>query len=155
MENSVRKKAAAKKQEYIPRPVRESPLYELKSVSDLGISSLYGVRIDGKEVEVFQNEFFHFAIPVYEKKGREREVEVTIPDNVKSVRLRPASAGISFERDGSVLKFRVPAGLRVNDRSTAICCVRFMFCSLREWKSRKGYLMSFGKERYTISVRWS
>lgn len=113
MENSVRKKAAAKKQEYIPRPVRESPLYELKSVSDLGISSLYGVRIDGKEVEVFQNEFFHFAIPVYEKKGREREVEVTIPDNVKSVRLRPASAGISFERDGSVLKFRVPAGLRV------------------------------------------
>ena len=113
MENSVRKKAAAKKQEFIPRPVRESPLYELKSVSDLGISSLYGVRIDGKEVEVFQNEFFHFAIPVYEKKGREREVEVTIPDDVKSVRLRPASAGISFERDGSVLKFRVPAGLRV------------------------------------------
>ena len=113
MENSVRKKAAAKKQEYIPRPVRESHLYELKSVSDLGISSLYGVRIDGKEVEVFQNEFFHFAIPVYEKKGREREVEVTIPDDVKSVRLRPASAGISFERDGSVLKFRVPAGLRV------------------------------------------
>ncbi len=113
MEHSVRKKAAAKKQEYIPRPVRESPLYELKSVSDLGISSLYGVRIDGKEVEVFQNEFFHFAIPVYEKKGREREVEVTIPDNVKSVRLRPTSAGISFERDGSVLKFRVPAGLRV------------------------------------------
>ena len=113
MENSVRKKAAAKKQEFIPRPVRESPVYELKSVSDLGISSLYGVRIDGKEVEVFQNEFFHFAIPVYEKKGREREVEVTIPDDVKSVRLRPASAGISFERDGSVLKFRVPAGLRV------------------------------------------
>ena len=113
MENSVRKKEAAKKQEYIPRPVRESPLYELKSVSDLGISSLYGVRIDGREVEVFQNEFFHFAIPVYEKKGREREVEVTIPDDVKSVRLRPASAGISFERDGSVLKFRVPAGLRV------------------------------------------
>ena len=61
MEHSVRKKAAAKKQEYIPRPVRESPLYELKSVSDLGISSLYGVRIDGKEVEVFQNEFFHFV----------------------------------------------------------------------------------------------
>lgn len=113
MEHTVRKKAAAKKQEYIPRPVRESTLYELKSVSDLGISSLYGVRIDGKEVEVFQNEFFHFAIPVYEKKGREREVEVTIPDNVKSVRLRPTSAGISFERDGSVLKFHVPAGLRV------------------------------------------
>ncbi len=106
-------RAIMEKQEYIPRTVRDEPLYELKSVEDLKISSLYRVRIDGKETDVFCNEFFHFAIPVYDRKGQEQEVEVTIPDDGKTVKLRPASAGISFQRDGSVLRFRLPAGYRV------------------------------------------
>lgn len=109
----MRKRAVMEKQEYVPRPVRNEPFYELESVSDLGISPLYKVRVGGEDVEVYGNEFFHFATVVYEEKGRMQEVEVTIPDDAESVRLRPSSAGISFERDGSVLRFRLPAGQRV------------------------------------------
>lgn len=109
----MRKRAVMEKQEYVPRPVREEPFYELESVSDLGISPLYKVQVDGEDVEVYGNEFFHFATVVYGEKGRMQEVEVTIPDDAESVRLRPLSAGISFERDGSVLRFRLPAGQRV------------------------------------------
>ena len=109
----MRKKAVMEKQEYIPRPVRSAPLYELGDVNDLGISSLYKVRVNGEDMDVYGNEFFHFTIMVYEEKGRERQVEITMPDNIEKVRLRPASAGISFEREGVVLRFGLPAGQRV------------------------------------------
>ena len=33
------------KQVYVPRPIKESPLYELKSVDDIKKSELYSVRL--------------------------------------------------------------------------------------------------------------
>ena len=109
----MRKTAVREKQEYIPRPARNEPLYRLESVSDLGISPLYKVRVDGEDVTVYGNEFFHFATVVYGEKGWMQEVEVEIPDDAESVRIRPSSAGISFDRDGSILRFRMTAGQRV------------------------------------------
>ena len=109
----MRKRAAMEKQEYIPRPPRKKPLYELKSTDDLGISSLYKVRINGKEIKVYGNEFFHFAVLVYDRKEEKQEAEVTILEEFESIRLRPSSAGISFEREEAVLRFQLPAGKRV------------------------------------------
>ena len=113
MGDSMRKQVVMEKQEYIPIPARKEPLYQLESVSDLGISPLYKVRVDGEDIDVYGNEFFHFATVVYRERGWMQEVEVTIPDDAESVRLRPSSAGLSFERDGSVLRFRIAAGQRV------------------------------------------
>lgn len=112
MRESVRKKAAMDRQEYRPRKVKSEPLYELQKVEDMGISPLYRVRVDGKDIDVYGNEFFHFAILVYDKKEQMQEVEVTVLDAVKKVKIRPTSLGILFEKDGSVLRFRLPAGKR-------------------------------------------
>lgn len=109
----MRQKVEMEKQEYIPRPARNTPLYELENVQDLGVSSLYKVQVDGKNTDVYGNEFFHFAILVYEEKEKVQEVEITILEDVKKVRLRPSSAGISFEKDGQVVRFRLPTGKRV------------------------------------------
>ena len=49
------------KQVYVPRPIKESPLYELKSVDDIKKSELYSVRIDGTERDVYHTEFFDFC----------------------------------------------------------------------------------------------
>lgn len=68
MRETIRKKVMADKQEYIPRQVKHAPLYELEQVDDLGISPLYKVRVDGKRADVFGNEFFHFAVLVYDRK---------------------------------------------------------------------------------------
>ena len=112
MRESVRKKAAEDRQEYIPRPAKGEPLYELEKVEDLGISPLYRVRVNGKDTDVYGNEFFHFAVLVYDGKEQTQEVEVTVLDEVGKVRIRPASLGILFEKEGSVLRFRLPAGKR-------------------------------------------
>lgn len=112
MRESVRKKAAEDRQEYIPRPAKGEPLYELEKVEDLGISPLYRVRVNGKDTDVYGNEFFHFAVLVYDGKEQAQEVEVTVLDEVGKARIRPASLGILFEKEGSVLRFRLPAGKR-------------------------------------------
>ncbi len=113
MRETIRKKVMADKQEYIPRQVKHAPLYELEQVDDLGISPLYKVRVDGKRADVFGNEFFHFAVLVYDRKEQIREVEVTVLDEFETAKIRPSFAGISFEKDNQVLKFRLPAGKRV------------------------------------------
>lgn len=112
MRESVRKKAAEDRQEYIPRPAKGEPLYELEKVEDLGISPLYRVRVNGKDTDVYGNEFFHFAVLVYDGKEQAQDVEVTVLDEVGKVRIRPASLGVLFEKEGSVLRFRLPAGKR-------------------------------------------
>lgn len=112
MRESVRKKAAEDRQEYIPRPAKGEPLYELEKVEDLGISPLYRVRVNGKDTDVYGNEFFHFAVLIYDGKVQAQDVEVTVLDEVGKVRIRPASLGVSFEKGGSVLRFRLPAGKR-------------------------------------------
>lgn len=112
MRESVRKKAAEDRQEYIPRPAKGEPLYELEKVEDLGISPLYRVRVNGKDTDVYGNEFFHFAVLIYDGKVQAQDVEVTVLDEVGKVRIRPASLGVSFEKEGSVLRFRLPAGKR-------------------------------------------
>lgn len=113
MHGFVRQKVEMEKQEYMPRPARNAPLYELEHVEDIGVSSLYKVRVDGKNIDVYGNEFFHFAILVYEEKEKVQEVEVTVLEEFVYARLRPASAGISFEKNGSILRFPIPAGKRV------------------------------------------
>lgn len=82
MRESVRKKAAEDRQEYIPRPAKGEPLYELEKVEDLGISPLYRVRVNGKDTDVYGNEFFHFAVLVYDGKEQAQDVEVTVLDEV-------------------------------------------------------------------------
>ena len=69
MGDSMRKQVVMEKQEYIPIPARKEPLYQLESVSDLGISPLYKVRVDGEDIDVYGNEFFHFATVVYRERG--------------------------------------------------------------------------------------
>lgn len=109
----MRKQTVREKQEYIPRPIKESPLYELESVEDLGISSLYKVWVDGKEATVYGNEFFHFALLTYEEKGKMQDIKVMVLEAFETVRVRPTSCGVSWERDGLSLRFQLPAGMRI------------------------------------------
>lgn len=109
----MRKQTVREKQEYIPRPIKESPLYELESVEDLGVSSLYQVWVDGKEVSVYGNEFFHFALLTYEEKGKIQDIKVMVLEAFETVRVRPTSCGVSWERDGLSLRFQLPAGMRI------------------------------------------
>ena len=67
------------KQVYVPRPIKESPLYELKSVDDIKKSELYSVRIDGTERDVYHTEFFDFVYAVKEKEEINVEIEVSKP----------------------------------------------------------------------------
>lgn len=148
----MRKRAVMEKQEYIPRPARKEPLYELKSMEDMGISSLYKVRINGEEVQVYGNEFFHFSVLVYDRKEERQEVEVTVLDAFETVRLRPASAGISFEREGSVLRFQLPAGRRaVVELDEDLLCPLYLLQSERvekpehtTYEFRKGNVYNIG-----------
>jgi len=149
----MRKRAVMRKQEYVPRPAGGKPLYELNSVDDLGISSLYKVRVDGKGVNVYGNEFFHFAILVYDRKAQKQEVEVTILDAFQTVRLRPSSAGISFEQDGPVLRFQLPAGRRaILEIDDDLLCPLYLLQSERvekpentAYEFRKGNVYNIGE----------
>ena len=42
-----------KKQEFVPREIREKPLYELESVEDIPVSELYQVKVNGKKQRVY------------------------------------------------------------------------------------------------------
>ena len=38
-----------KKQEYVPREIREKPFYELESEEDIPVLELYQVKVNGKK----------------------------------------------------------------------------------------------------------
>lgn len=84
------------KQVYVPRPIKESPLYELKSVDDIKKSELYSVRIDGTERDVYHTEFFDFVYAVKEKEEINVEIEVSKP--FEKVVIRPYSTRLILKQ---------------------------------------------------------
>ena len=81
------------KQVYVPRPIKESPLYELKSVDDIKKSELYSVRIDGTERDVYHTEFFDFVYAVEVSKPFEKVV------------IRPYSSKVNFKTENTKITF--------------------------------------------------
>lgn len=92
-----------KKQVYVPRPIKESPLYELKSVDDIKKSELYSVRIDGTERDVYHTEFFDFVYAVKEKEEINVEIEVSKP--FEKVVIRPYSSKVNFKTENTKITF--------------------------------------------------
>ena len=70
-----------KKQEYVPREVKERPLYELQSVEDIPASKLYRVKINGTEQKAYHTEFFDFVSFLGE--NGESDIEITGGDGTK------------------------------------------------------------------------
>lgn len=91
------------KQVYVPRPIKESPLYELKSVDDIKKSELYSVRIDGTERDVYHTEFFDFVYAVKEKEEINAEIEVSKP--FEKVVIRPYSSKVNFKTENTKITF--------------------------------------------------
>lgn len=91
------------KQVYVPRPIKESPLYELKSVDDIKKSELYSVRIDGTERDVYHTEFFDFVYAVKEKEEVNVEIEVSKP--FEKVVIRPYSSKVNFKTENTKITF--------------------------------------------------
>ena len=91
------------KQVYVPRPIKESPLYELKSVDDIKKSELYSVRIDGTERDVYHTEFFDFVYAVKEKEEINVEIEVSRP--FEKVVIRPYSSKVNFKTENTKITF--------------------------------------------------
>lgn len=91
------------KQVYVPRPIKESPLYELKSVDDIKKSELYSVRIDGTERDVYHTEFFDFVYVVKEKEEINVEIEVSKP--FEKVVIRPYSSKVNFKTENTKITF--------------------------------------------------
>lgn len=91
------------KQVYVPRPIKESPLYELKSVDDIKKSELYSVRIDGTERDVYHTEFFDFVYAVKEKEEINIEIEVSKP--FEKVVIRPYSSKVNFKTENTKITF--------------------------------------------------
>lgn len=65
------------KQVYVPRPKKENPLYELKSMDDIKRSDLYSVAINGIERYVYHTEFFDFVCAVKETEITDVEIFVS------------------------------------------------------------------------------
>lgn len=112
-DDEMRRKIMMNKQDYVPKPLKEEPLYRLHSVDEPGISPLYRVHINGEEQKVYGNEFFHFTLPVMDENEQSLTVEVTVLDDFDSFRLRPGTGKFSCERDGQLLKLTIPDGDRV------------------------------------------
>ena len=91
------------KQVYVPRPIKESPLYELKSVDDIKKSELHSVRIDGTERDVYHTEFFDFVYAVKEKEEINVEIEVSKP--FEKVVMRPYSSKVNFKTENTKITF--------------------------------------------------
>lgn len=91
------------KQVYVPRPIKESPLYELKSVDDIKKSELYSVRIDETERDVYHTEFFDFVYAVKEKEEINVEIEVSKP--FEKVAIRPYSSKVNFKTENTKITF--------------------------------------------------
>lgn len=91
------------KQVYVPRPIKESPFYELKSVDDIKKSELYSVRIDGTERDVYHTEFFDFVYAVKEKEEINVEIEVSKP--FEKVVIRPYSSKVNFKTENTKITF--------------------------------------------------
>ena len=52
----IKEKHNDEKQEFVPREIREKPLYELESVEDIPVSELYQVKVNGRNREyIIQN----------------------------------------------------------------------------------------------------
>ena len=93
-----------KKQEYVPREVKERPLYELQSVGDIPASKLYRVKINGTEQKAYHTEFFDF-VSFLEENG-ESDIEITVNENFKNAVIRPTSARICFTREKGCLQLK-------------------------------------------------
>ena len=91
------------KQVYVPIHIKESPLYELKSVDDIKKSELYSVRIDGTERDVYHTEFFDFVYAVKEKEEINVEIEVSKP--FEKVVIRPYSSKVNFKTENTKITF--------------------------------------------------
>ena len=107
-----------KKQEYVPREVKERPLYELQSVEDIPASKLYRVKINGTEQKAYHTEFFDFVSFLGE--NGESDIEITVNENFENAVIRPTSARICFTREKDKIRFSLPAGgraiLELDDR---------------------------------------
>ena len=100
-----------KKQEYVPREIREKPLYELESVEDIPVSELYQVKVNGKEQRVYHTEFFDFVS--FLEENEKAEVEITVNEPFQKAVIRPTASQIPFEEDGNKISISLPAGKRV------------------------------------------
>ena len=100
-----------KKQEYVPRELREKPLYELESVEDIPVSELYQVKVNGKEQRVYHTEFFDFVS--FLEENEKAEVEISVNEPFQKAVIRPTASQIPFEEDGNKISIRLPAGKRV------------------------------------------
>lgn len=100
-----------KKQEYVPRELREKPLYELESVEDIPVSELYQVKVNGKEQRVYHTEFFDFVS--FLEENEKAEVEISVNEPFQKAVIRPTASQIPFEEDGNKISISLPAGKRV------------------------------------------
>lgn len=100
-----------KKQEFVPREIREKPFYELESVEDIPVSELYQVKVNGKEQRVYHTEFFDFVS--FLDENEKAEVEVTVNEPFQKAVIRPAAAQIPFEEEGNKISISLPAGKRI------------------------------------------
>nr|WP_294666146.1 glycosyl hydrolase family 28 protein [uncultured Blautia sp.] len=100
-----------KKQEYVPREIREKPLYELESVEDIPVSELYQVKVNGKEQRVYHTEFFDFVS--FLEENEKAEVEISVNEPFQKAVIRPTASQIPFEEDGNKISISLPAGKRV------------------------------------------
>lgn len=98
------------KQVYVPRPIKESPLYELKSVDDIKKSELYSVRINEREKYVYHTEFFDFVYAVKEKEEINVEIEVSKP--FEKVVIRPYSSKVNFKTENTKITFSMAGNER-------------------------------------------
>ena len=100
-----------KKQEYVPREIREKPLYELESVEDIPVSELYQVKVNGKEQRVYHTEFFDFVS--FLEENEKAEVEISVNEPFQKAVIRPTASQIPFEEDENKISISLPAGKRV------------------------------------------
>ena len=107
----IKEKHNDEKQEFVPREIREKPLYELEAVEDIPVSELYQVKVNGKEQRVYHTEFFDFVS--FLDENEKAEVEVTVNEPFQKAVIRPAAAQIQFKEEGNKISISLPDGKRI------------------------------------------
>ena len=141
------------KQVYVPRPIKESPLYELKSVDDIKKSELYSVRIDGTERDVYHTEFFDFVYAVKEKEEINVEIEVSKP--FEKVVIRPYSSKVNFKTENTKITFSMTGKERaIVELDDALESPLYIL--LGEYiPVRRKQIMCSSLGKHIISVHWN
>ena len=103
----MKKKVNWRKQEFIPKPVKDKPMYQLHSIEEMPKSELYTVVCNGEELPVYHTEFFDYVLPVIHKSMSPMHLyfHIGIHEEIEKIQIRPLKRKKEFVRTEDGIEF--------------------------------------------------